>query len=71
MFEENDKEVLYLIGVFNQFVLGEELEVGAHVEDAVDTVDYALVGNQRDYLFERVQKDLDLLETNAPAVNAD
>jgi hypothetical protein len=71
MLEENNKEMLYLIGVFNEFVLGEKLEARAHVEDAVDAVDYALVRDERGYLFEGVQQDLDLLETYAPAVDAD
>ena len=37
--------MLYLIGVFYEFVLCEELEARRHVEDPVDTVDDSLVGN--------------------------
>ena len=47
--------MLYLIGAFNEFMLGEELEVGAHVEDAVDSVDDALVGDLGDDLFQGMQ----------------
>jgi hypothetical protein len=54
MLKENNKEMLYLIGAFNKFVLGEELEVGTHVEDAIDAVDYALVRDEWGYLFEGV-----------------
>jgi hypothetical protein len=47
MFEQNDKESLYLIGVFNEFVFGQELEAWGHDEDPVDAVYDALVWNFR------------------------
>lgn len=63
--------MLYLIGVFYEFVLCEKLEARWHVEDPVDTVDDSLVGNFRGYAFEACQEDVDLFETDTATVDPD
>ncbi len=45
MLEQDDVQVLYLIGVFNKLVFCQERKVGGHVKYACDSVDDALVGD--------------------------
>lgn len=71
IFEQNDKEILYLIGVFNEFMSGQKLQVRGHVKDSVDSVDDSFIGNFGDYFLERGEQNLNLLETYAPAKNVD